>query len=363
MRGLLDGPGEDKAERIADAILAKVAGGVLLWFGVGLAALVAWMSYHLIARPQVRSLWIFIVVLGLLLLAIFCARLGWRVFLDRPNRYGSIFTPLGWRILAAGFAIIAVTSLSAPFVLSNANLVINVFALTVISSVGCGAFSYGCLRMARGLAPSASDPKLLQKWKGTWQRFGVAPTQAVIEGFDEIITRYSEPHRKYHTVQHLEECFQKFAEVHHLARYPAEVEVALWFHDAIYDARSDENESRSAELATRKVLQLGGSKESAERIAELIEATRHTAVPRGEDAQVLVDVDLSILAASPTRFDEYEGQVREEYSWMPASLFRRERTRILERFLARPAIFSTQVFRERYEALARKNIRRSIESL
>jgi predicted metal-dependent HD superfamily phosphohydrolase len=92
-------------------------------------------------------------------------------------------------------------------------------------------------------------------------------------------------------------------------------------------------------------------------------ATRHKAVPRGTDAEILVDVDLSILGAAPERFDQYERQVREEYAWVPHFLFRRERKAILKEFLARPRIFSTTHFRDRYEQQARSNIERSLERL
>jgi predicted metal-dependent HD superfamily phosphohydrolase len=92
-------------------------------------------------------------------------------------------------------------------------------------------------------------------------------------------------------------------------------------------------------------------------------ATRHKAVPRGTDAEILVDIDLSILGAAPDRFDEYERQVREEYAWVPDFLFRRERKAILKEFLARPQIFSSTHFRGRYEQQARSNLERSLERL
>jgi predicted metal-dependent HD superfamily phosphohydrolase len=203
----------------------------------------------------------------------------------------------------------------------------------------------------------------IDRWKATWQEMSVPFTPALRAAFDGLIARYSEPHRKYHTVRHLDECFAKLAEVRHLAEHPAEVEVALWFHDAIYEKRSDQNEAKSAELAAATVRNAGGSAECAQRICDLITATRHAAVPQSNDARVLVDVDLSILGESPERFDEYERQVREEYSWVPEFLFKRERRKILEEFLARPAIFSTELFRERYEAQARANLERSLKQL
>lgn len=204
---------------------------------------------------------------------------------------------------------------------------------------------------------------LKDQWINTWKDLGVSITPGLLQDFEDLITRYSEPHRKYHTVRHLEECFEKLSEVRALAQHPAEIEVALWFHDAIYDTRSHQNEAQSAELARTKVLAVGASAETADRVSQLIIATRHDATPEENDAKVLVDVDLSILGANAQRFDEYEKQVREEYSWVPEVFYLKERKRILKTFLARAAIFNTRVFQERYEQQARKNIERSIMRL
>jgi predicted metal-dependent HD superfamily phosphohydrolase len=90
---------------------------------------------------------------------------------------------------------------------------------------------------------------------------------------------------------------------------------------------------------------------------------RHDAQPAGGDAQVLVDIDLSILGAATERFDEYERQVRFEYAWVAPDAFREGRGRILEQFLARPTIYGTPFFRERLEDQARRNLARSLAQL
>jgi predicted metal-dependent HD superfamily phosphohydrolase len=92
-------------------------------------------------------------------------------------------------------------------------------------------------------------------------------------------------------------------------------------------------------------------------------ATKHIAVPLGIDAEVLVDVDLGILGADPERFDEYERQVRKEYAWVPAPLYRRERRRVLQEFSSRPTIYFTEQFRLSHEVRARENIARSLARL
>lgn len=204
---------------------------------------------------------------------------------------------------------------------------------------------------------------LANQWKASWEGLGISITPMLHQEFKELIARYSEPHRKYHTVRHLEECFAKLTEIRNFAEHAAEVELALWFHDAIYEKYSSQNEIKSAELAVKKVLAAGGTKDAAVRISNLIMATRHAVLPRNKDEQILIDVDLSILGAEPERFKEYERQIREEYSWVPYFLFRKRRRKILKDFLARPTIFNTPVFIKRYEKQARQNIERSMTRL
>ena len=200
-------------------------------------------------------------------------------------------------------------------------------------------------------------------WLAPWTALGV-PHSARIEALHaEVLARYREPQRHYHTAQHLDECFERWPEVRAHAEHPAEVELALWFHDAIYDTHRTDNEALSASLALGSALGLGVSQDSAQRISDLILCTRHAVAPEGADAEALIDVDLSILGAAPQRFDEYELQVRQEYAWVPDEAFRERRAEILRQFLARRYIYSTGVFRERYEPRARANLVRSLAIL
>lgn len=198
----------------------------------------------------------------------------------------------------------------------------------------------------------------LARWQSVWRQLGAS--HADEELYHQLVACYSEPHRKYHTIQHLNECFMHFENVRSLADHPEEIELALWFHDAIYDTTKKDNEQRSAEWARDSLLAAGVSSEQADRIHELIMATMHNAVPVGRDAEVLVDIDLGILGAEVTRFDEYEIQVCEEYSWVPEALYLAARRKVLEGFLSREWIYSTAPFRSQYEARARDNIRRSL---
>lgn len=202
---------------------------------------------------------------------------------------------------------------------------------------------------------------LLARWQSVWRQLGASYSDEKL--FRKLVECYSEPHRRYHTMQHLQECFAHLDDVRSFAEQASEVELALWFHDSIYDTSRKDNEERSAEWARGSALLAGVSPERAERISGLVIATKHDAVAVGKDATVLVDIDLGILGADATRFEEYEIQIREEYSWVPDFLYRKTRRKILQGFLNRERIYGTDFFQVEYEARARENISRSLARL
>ncbi|WP_431098622.1 HD domain-containing protein [Polaromonas aquatica] len=209
---------------------------------------------------------------------------------------------------------------------------------------------------------SGDVPETMGLLARSWQRCTHALVPHTIESrmFGELLARYSEPHRKYHTAQHLCECLMHFEAARHLAEQPDDIEMALWFHDAIYDTQRHDNEEKSAGWARDALLAHGASAATAQRVHDLVMATRHTALPVSADEQLLVDIDLSILGAGPDRFAEYERQIRDEYAFVPAALFRQKRSEILQGFLDRPVIYSTAYFRETLEARARENLCKAI---
>jgi predicted metal-dependent HD superfamily phosphohydrolase len=199
-----------------------------------------------------------------------------------------------------------------------------------------------------------------RSWRRAWQGAGGAPDA---ELFERLFAAWSEPQRHYHTLQHLGECIAELEPALALAEHAGEVELALWFHDAVYDVARHDNEQRSAEWLRDAARSAGIVPPAVERLHALVMATRHDALPATRDAMLLVDVDLSILGAPPARFDEYERQVRAEYAWVPEPVFRERRKAVLEGLLARPRLYATERFHTRLEDAARANLRRSISQL
>ena len=198
------------------------------------------------------------------------------------------------------------------------------------------------------------------QWRDTWHALRLPVPDDVLPA---LLARWAEPHRRYHTLQHLRECLELFAAHRVLAERPGEVGVALWFHDAVYDTARHDNEAASADWARRVLRDAGAAQDVVARVDALILATRHSQGPATPDERLLVDIDLAILGAAPARFDEYERQIRDEYAFVPEDVFRDRRAGILRGFLERPALFSTVALAARLEAPARANLAAAIARL
>lgn len=200
-----------------------------------------------------------------------------------------------------------------------------------------------------------------QRWTSLWERIGAQGNAS--EVYNDLVARYSETHRAYHTLVHIGHCLDELEQVRELTTNPDAVELALWYHDAIYDTKAKDSEERSAELAIKMARGASLPDSFGQSVVNLIMATKHSESPTDPDVQLLVDVDLSILGQSEEKFDEYELQVRKEYEWVAEDAFVAGRSAILKSFLDRPTIYSTQFFRNKYEMQARRNIARSLARL
>ncbi|EDM27865.1 hypothetical protein LNTAR_00650 [Lentisphaera araneosa HTCC2155] len=199
-----------------------------------------------------------------------------------------------------------------------------------------------------------------EAWDELMGAFGIGEADQMYEQF---IRAYSEEHRFYHTLEHIEFMLKVLHRNRHSALYPKEVELAIIFHDIIYDVNSKTNELQSAELAKEFLSSKDVDEEVVSRVFELIVSTQHDSHLLDKDQQLLSDSDLAILGESPEKFDQYEAAIRQEYSHVPDDQYRVGRLKVLNSFLRKPQIYHHQYFREVYEEKARENLRRSIEGL
>ncbi|MBC8026805.1 MAG: hypothetical protein H7Y89_12495 [Steroidobacteraceae bacterium] len=200
--------------------------------------------------------------------------------------------------------------------------------------VNFGRWSTACIDA--GIAPSESDYRRVRR---AWRGMG----------------------RHYHTLTHLDSCLREFDGARDIALRPAEVELALWFHDAVYRSWRGDNEARSAALAA-DVLR-ASSVETVERIRQMILATMHADGEFSGDTALVIDIDLSILGSPPEIYSRFESAIRREYWWVPRAKYVAGRSKILARFLGRDAIYTHDLFHNRFESVARANITAALAAL
>ncbi|MFF3731420.1 hypothetical protein ACFYXM_14150 [Streptomyces sp. NPDC002476] len=181
---------------------------------------------------------------------------------------------------------------------------------------------------------------------------------------DNLLSRWAEPQRRYHTTAHL---IATLDHVDTLAAYAADadaVRLAAWFHDAVYRPDRSENEERSAALAERALPEAGVPDDVTAEVARLVRLTvTHDPADGDADGEVLCDADLAILAAPPKEYAAYAAQVREEYDFVPDDAFREGRTTVLRQLLSLPRLFRTPYGAERWEPRARQNLLTELELL
>lgn len=180
--------------------------------------------------------------------------------------------------------------------------------------------------------------------------------------FDEVQAYYRGSGRFYHTPSHIDHCLKMFDQARGEMAEPDAVEMAIWFHDLVYDSSAKDNERRSAQ----RFLELAGDSMEPNfksRVHDLIMVTVHPGRPRGGDQKVMIDIDLSSFGLPWDEFTRDSVAVREEFSQMSdAEFFPRQRD-FLETLLNRDHFYHTEFFRTRHESSARKNIKRYLKGL
>lgn len=184
-------------------------------------------------------------------------------------------------------------------------------------------------------------------------------TQVPDQGFQALLAAYAEPQRHYHTLEHVEACLAWLDWTWASAERPHEVQLALFYHDAVYEPLSPDNEARSAELMRRDLIPAGAPQGAVERIAQMILATREHSAGAG-DAALLMDIDLAILGAPEPVFERFERDVRAEYAAVPQPLYAQGRAAALRKLAARAPLYRNELLASELSDRAKLNLARAI---
>jgi predicted metal-dependent HD superfamily phosphohydrolase len=201
------------------------------------------------------------------------------------------------------------------------------------------------------------DP-LLRSWTDA-----LKTRPAVRAAGEDLLARYAEPHRRYHDRRHLAEVLAALRRLTAGQAVPGEVVCAAWLHDAVHDGR-DDDEERSAVLATRVLTDLGVAPQVVDEVARLVRLTlTHDPAPDDVSGALLSDADLAVLGADPVRYARYAADVRQEYAHVDDDAFRSGRMAVLRSLLDRPRLYVTHEGHRTWNSAARRNLRDEIKEL
>ena len=186
--------------------------------------------------------------------------------------------------------------------------------------------------------------------------------------WQNIVTRYGEPQRAYHTLDHIEQLLVQFESIKHHLSEPHIIALALYYHDVIYDPTCSDNELKSAEFATDTLSSYLNTKQCQQIYALIMMTANHqidTLVDSDKynDAAYLLDMDLSILGAPWSAYEQYAKAIRQEYTHVADDSYRDGRTAVLQGLLAHPKLYLTDHYYNQLETQARDNIKRELTSL
>ncbi|MFD6417581.1 hypothetical protein [Streptomyces sp. NPDC060194] len=198
---------------------------------------------------------------------------------------------------------------------------------------------------------------LLHRWTTTLRATAAADAPDPVPYGAELLKRWAEPHRRYHTTAHLAAVLAHVDTLAGEAAEPDLVRLAAWFHDAVYRPDRSENEQRSAALAERALPEAGLAPAATAEVARLVRlTTTHAPAPGDRNGAVLCDADLAVLAGAPEAYASYAAAVRDEYAFVPDPAFRTGRAAVLRDLLALPTLFRTPHGRTHWESPARRNL-------
>lgn len=176
----------------------------------------------------------------------------------------------------------------------------------------------------------------------------------------EIEKNYSKKNRFYHNLSHLENLYSELLNVKNEIEDWDTILFTLFYHDIIYKATSKENEEKSAELAVKRLKEIGFDAEKTQKCFDQIIATKSHEISINNDTNIFTDADLSILGQDWNLYSKYYKNVRKEYSIYPDFLYNPGRKKVLEHFLAMPRIYKTDLFFNKYEINAKLNLEKEL---
>lgn len=208
----------------------------------------------------------------------------------------------------------------------------------------------------------------------------------------QTIAKYSEPWRKFHTMQHLAYLWKAYeaacAENQGYRSYQEIMEYLIPFHDWVYVPGYEGNEEDSAEFATYYFTKVMGMdlktplatyvsnplssdptyirpdaylNALCRRVPDIIRGTKHHLNPKDQLEALFFDMDLCGMGSSWEDYLVTSKQITDEYSRLIGwDTFHKGRKAFAESILCREKIYNLPEF-QKFDAPTRRNLLKELE--
>lgn len=181
--------------------------------------------------------------------------------------------------------------------------------------------------------------------------------------WNEINNYYSEENRFYHNLEHIENLLLELKRIKDKIENWNVIIFSLYYHDIIYKSTKKDNEEKSAELAVKRMIEIGVDMNQIERCKKQIIATKSHTEKTDSDTNYFTDADLSILGKEPSQYETYCANIRKEYRIYPNFIYKKGRKNVVKHFLSMNRIFKTKEFYDKYEEQAKFNLNNELKTL
>lgn len=145
----------------------------------------------------------------------------------------------------------------------------------------------------------------------------------------EVRSRYSEPHRHFHTTEHLNDVLGQIFDIYNCSLDLVPMIIAGVFHDIVYDPQRKDNEEKSVEVLESYVSDSEKNTDIIKQAKKIILATK----THDKIHDLISDFnkfDCSILDKGLPELLKWEKEIRNEYSFAPWDVYKERRLMFLK---------------------------------
>lgn len=145
---------------------------------------------------------------------------------------------------------------------------------------------------------------------------------------NDILSKWNEPHRYYHNIDHLNYLLNRISSINDLSDIDKDILIiSSYFHDIVYNPKKSNNEEKSIELLneyTQIPLDIRN------KCSLIIKDTSSSEIPTDELSKLFWILDREIINTDIGDLIDYEHKIFKEYQFVPYDIYKKKRIEFLK---------------------------------